>query len=131
MAHAWTSGSMLCKRAHNQRTRITFMSIRNYSLEVIIEFLKFANKNKIHVLFDEIYALSVFDHELKDEAYTEQPAHDPFISVLSLPNLEQYCDKELIHVAYGMSKVSLPKSFDLHRQSNCTNTNRNSCFPPS
>ncbi|KAF9291318.1 hypothetical protein BGZ68_004406 [Mortierella alpina] len=77
---------------------------RNYSLEVIIEFLKFANKNKIHVLFDEIYALSVFDHELKGEAYTEQPAHDPFISVLSLPNLEQYCDKELIHVAYGMSK---------------------------
>ncbi|KAG0206085.1 hypothetical protein BGX28_002444 [Mortierella sp. GBA30] len=77
---------------------------RNYSREVIIEFLRFANRNKIHVLFDEIYALSVFDYALTGKAKEEQPENHPFISVLSLPNLEEYCDKELIHVAYGMSK---------------------------
>ncbi|KAG0258962.1 hypothetical protein BG011_002965 [Mortierella polycephala] len=77
---------------------------RNYSSEVLIEFLKFANKNKIHVLYDEIYALSVFDHALTGKAKEEQCVSHPFISVLSIPNLEQYCDLELIHVAYGMSK---------------------------
>ncbi|KAF9197076.1 hypothetical protein BGZ50_000026 [Haplosporangium sp. Z 11] len=77
---------------------------RNHSPELLIEFLKFANKNKIHVLYDEIYALSVFDHVLTGRAKEEQPDSPPFISVLSIPNLEQYCDLELIHVAYGMSK---------------------------
>ena len=79
---------------------------RNFPREVIIEFLKFASKNKIHILFDEIYALSVFDHALTGRAREEQPDHTPFISVLSIPNIEQYCEKELVHVAYGMSKVS-------------------------
>ncbi|KAG9319461.1 hypothetical protein KVV02_000359 [Mortierella alpina] len=111
VAHVQLMQSAL-EKAQSEGTRVRALVLsnphnplgRNYSLEVIIEFLKFANKNKIHVLFDEIYALSVFDHELTGEAHAEQPAHDPFISVLSLPNLEQYCDKELIHVAYGMSK---------------------------
>ncbi|KAF9562299.1 hypothetical protein EC968_005328 [Mortierella alpina] len=100
------------EKAQSEGTRVRALVLsnphnplgRNYSREVIIEFLKFANKNKIHVLFDEIYALSVFDDKLTGEALREQPAREPFISVLSLPNLEQYCDKELIHVAYGMSK---------------------------
>ncbi|KAI1300513.1 hypothetical protein EDD11_006172 [Mortierella claussenii] len=77
---------------------------RNIPREVIIGFLKFASKNQLHILFDEIYALSVFDHELKGQAKEEQPDDTPFISVLSLPNIEDYCEKELVHVAYGMSK---------------------------
>ncbi|KAG0364038.1 hypothetical protein BGZ54_007898 [Gamsiella multidivaricata] len=77
---------------------------RNYSREILIEFLKFASKNKIHVLFDEIYALSVFDYALKGPAKEEQPDNAPFISALSIPNIEDYCEKELVHVAYGMSK---------------------------
>ncbi|ORZ04389.1 1-aminocyclopropane-1-carboxylate synthase, partial [Lobosporangium transversale] len=77
---------------------------RNYTRELIIEYLKFANKNRLHILFDEIYALSVFDHLLTGQAKKQQPDNAPFISVLSIPNLEEYCDKQLIHVAYGMSK---------------------------
>ncbi|KAF9412043.1 hypothetical protein BGZ94_001163, partial [Podila epigama] len=77
---------------------------RCYSREILIEFLRFASRNQIHVLFDEIYALSIFDDRLEGQAKEEQPDHTPFISVLSIPNLEKYCDKELIHVAYGMSK---------------------------
>ncbi|KAF9361442.1 hypothetical protein BGX26_003186 [Mortierella sp. AD094] len=77
---------------------------RCYPREVIIEFLKFASKNQLHILFDEIYALSMFDHALTGKAKEEQPKHTPFISVLSLPNIEDYCEKELVHVAYGMSK---------------------------
>lgn len=68
-------------------------------------YLRFASRNQIHILFDEIYALSVFDHALTGEAKSEQPDEVPFVSVLSIPNLEQHCEKELIHVAYGMSKV--------------------------
>ncbi|KAF9116444.1 hypothetical protein BGX27_002476 [Mortierella sp. AM989] len=77
---------------------------RCFPREVIIEFLKFASKNQLHILFDEIYALSVFDHALSGKAKEEQPDHTPFISVLSLPNIQDYCEKELVHVAYGMSK---------------------------
>ncbi|KAF8941585.1 pyridoxal phosphate-dependent transferase [Dissophora ornata] len=77
---------------------------RNYSREVIIKFLEFASKNQLHILFDEIYALSVFDYALTGKAKEEQPDQAPFISILSLPNIEDYCERELVHVAYGMSK---------------------------
>ncbi|KAF9128926.1 hypothetical protein BGW39_004615 [Mortierella sp. 14UC] len=77
---------------------------RTFTREVILAFLRFASKNQIHILFDEIYALSVFDYALTGKAKEEQPDNNPFISVLSIPNIEQYCEKELVHVAYGMSK---------------------------
>ncbi|KAG0272847.1 hypothetical protein BGZ95_011353, partial [Linnemannia exigua] len=77
---------------------------RTFPRELIIAYLKFASKNQIHILFDEIYALSVFDYALVGKAKEEQPDNNPFISVLSIPNIEKYCDKELVHVAYGMSK---------------------------
>lgn len=80
--------------------------LRTFTRELIIAYLKFASKNQIHILFDEIYALSVFDYALTGLAKEEQPDSNPFISVLSIPNIEQYCEKELVHVAYGMSKVS-------------------------
>ncbi|KAF9934991.1 hypothetical protein FBU30_009414 [Linnemannia zychae] len=77
---------------------------RMYPREVLIAFLRFASKNQLHILFDEIYALSIFDYALTGKAKEEQPDNNPFISVLSIPNIEQYCEKELVHVAYGMSK---------------------------
>lgn len=77
-----------------------------FTRELIIAFLRFASKNQIHILFDEIYALSIFDYALTGLAREEQPDSNPFISILSIPNIEQYCEKELVHVAYGMSKVS-------------------------
>ncbi|KAF9974361.1 hypothetical protein BGZ73_002247 [Actinomortierella ambigua] len=77
---------------------------RTFSLEMIQGYLRLAGQNKIHVVFDEIYALSMFDHLLTGEAKDEQLERQPFISVLSLPNIEDFCPKELVHVAYGMSK---------------------------
>ncbi|KAG0063537.1 pyridoxal phosphate-dependent transferase [Linnemannia elongata] len=77
---------------------------RMFTRELIIAFLRFASKNQIHILFDEIYALSIFDYALTGLAREEQPDSNPFISILSIPNIEQYCEKELVHVAYGMSK---------------------------
>lgn len=83
------------------------MPSRNYASEILIEFLRFASRNQVHILFDEIYALSIFDDKLVGQAKAEQPDSAPFISVLSIPDLEQYCEKDLIHVAYGMSKVDV------------------------
>ncbi|KAG0051855.1 hypothetical protein BGZ83_003256 [Gryganskiella cystojenkinii] len=99
-------------RAQSQGIRVKAMVLanphnplgRNYPLEILVAYLRFASQNRIHILFDEIYALSTFDHALTGEARAEQPDHNPFISVLSIPHLEQYCEKELIHMAYGMSK---------------------------
>ncbi|KAF9313069.1 hypothetical protein BG003_005648 [Podila horticola] len=82
---------------------------RNYASEILIEFLRFASRNQVHILFDEIYALSIFDDKLVGQAKAEQPDSAPFISVLSIPDLEQYCEKDLIHVAYGMSKAMITK----------------------
>jgi len=82
-----------------------FLALRNYPREILLAYLRFASRNQIHILFDEIYALSVFDHALTGEAKSEQPGEAPFVSVLSIPHLEQHCEKELVHVAYGMSKV--------------------------
>ncbi|KAF8985539.1 hypothetical protein BGZ46_003828 [Entomortierella lignicola] len=94
-------------KANHEGTRVRAFVVSNphnplgrcYPREVIIEYLKFASKNQIHILFDEIYALSMFDHALTGKAKEEQPEHTPFISVLSLPNIEDYCEKELVHVA--------------------------------
>ncbi|KAG0237557.1 hypothetical protein BGW41_008357 [Actinomortierella wolfii] len=99
-------------KAESSGTRVRAMIISNphnplgrtFSLEIIQGFLRLAAKNKIHVLFDEIYALSMFDQFLTGRAKEEQGDLQPFISVLSLPNIEDFCPKELVHVAYGMSK---------------------------
>jgi 1-aminocyclopropane-1-carboxylate synthase len=59
---------------------------------------RFCGKRKIHLISDEIYALSVYD--------SGEPEAGPFTSVLSL-NKEGLIDEKYVHVLYGLSKVSI------------------------
>lgn len=68
-----------------------------YKKSVLLEYLRFAQRHNIHLISDEIYALSVYD--------TEQADAVRFTSVLSLdPMLEAGCCPSRVHVIYGASK---------------------------
>ncbi|KAJ1982039.1 hypothetical protein H4R33_005114 [Dimargaris cristalligena] len=94
---------------------------------LIENLLRFANRYNLHILFDEIYALSVFNTELNelvgagvisgDEETTLQELEGDagaaakgidsgteFHSVLSYPHLADLIDPSLVHVIHGMSK---------------------------
>ncbi|XP_032227919.1 1-aminocyclopropane-1-carboxylate synthase-like protein 1 isoform X2 [Nematostella vectensis] len=60
-----------------------------YSDELLQDCLDFAHKHKLHVIFDEIYMLSVFKKEYS------------FKSILSFKNIP---DRERLHVIWGFSK---------------------------
>ncbi|KAF1979615.1 PLP-dependent transferase [Bimuria novae-zelandiae CBS 107.79] len=66
---------------------------RCYPKETLITLIKFCQKHQIHLISDEIYALSGFD--------STENGVIPFTSVLSL---EPHIDEELLHVIYGMAK---------------------------
>ncbi|KAI7348862.1 PLP-dependent transferase [Hortaea werneckii] len=66
---------------------------RPYPRETLIEFMKLCNKHQIHLLSDEIYAMSV---------YSTVPT--PFESILSIPSSDAYIHPSLLHVLYGLSK---------------------------
>ena len=57
--------------------------------------MKFCNEHKIHLVVDEIYALSVYD--------VPDPAAVNFTSILAL-NTEEYIDPAYLHHLYGLSK---------------------------
>ncbi|KAL7809653.1 pyridoxal phosphate-dependent transferase [Trichoderma aethiopicum] len=71
---------------------------RCYPLPVLIDLLKLCNKYKLHLISDEIYALSVFEN-----AVDAEPAAAPFHSVLSI-DLAGLIDPAYVHVIWGMSK---------------------------
>lgn len=68
---------------------------RCYPRETLTAFMKLCQKHKIHLLVDEIYALSVF--EIPD------PKAVKFESVLSL-DTDKYINPNYLHLLYGMSK---------------------------
>ncbi|KAJ1655312.1 hypothetical protein IWQ61_004914 [Dispira simplex] len=115
----------LLKKAYDQATAdgiivrgIIFTNPHNpfglcHSSTLIEKLLVFANANNLHILFDEIYALSTFDTELQalnngtDLEETHPPQMDvdtPFRSVLSVEDIAQFIDPSLVHVIHGMSK---------------------------
>lgn len=67
---------------------------RCYSRETLVALLQFCQKYQIHLISDEVYALSVY----------EEDSTDGFISVLSIEPASIGVDPTLIHVLYGMSK---------------------------
>ncbi|CAG7554310.1 unnamed protein product [Fusarium equiseti] len=67
-----------------------------YTPEVIKAYMKLCQKHKLHLLCDEIYALSVW----KNPAVPDAPE---FTSVLSI-DTEGLIDKNLVHSMWGMSK---------------------------
>ncbi|KAB2579762.1 1-aminocyclopropane-1-carboxylate synthase-like protein 1 [Lasiodiplodia theobromae] len=72
------------------------LGCRCYSREVIVELMKLCQKYQIHLVSDEIYALSVWDNPEARDA-------PPFTSVLSI-DTAGIIDPSLVHAMWGMSK---------------------------
>ena len=70
---------------------------RCYSREVMIEYMRLCQKYQIHLISDEIYALTTFPTN-------DIPNPEKFVSLLSIPK-EGLIDPQLCHVVHGMSKV--------------------------
>lgn len=68
-----------------------------YPVETLLAFFRLCQKYQIHLISDEIYALSIFEGM--------NPNALPLTSVLSI-DTEGLIDSSLLHVLYGMSKVS-------------------------
>ncbi|KAJ5651998.1 hypothetical protein N7507_009424 [Penicillium longicatenatum] len=83
-------GLMLC-HPHNPLGRC-------YPRPVLIALMRLCQKHQIHLISDEIYALSVWENTVD-----ESPAPVKFQSVLSIP-LDGIIDPRLVHVLWGMSK---------------------------
>ncbi|KAI1001396.1 hypothetical protein K3495_g6802 [Podosphaera aphanis] len=66
-----------------------------YSKQTLEALLAFCQQNRLQLISDEVYALSVFSPPNCTSA--------PFTSVLSI-NTENLVDPNLVHVLYGMSK---------------------------
>jgi hypothetical protein len=74
---------------------LIFILGRCYPRETLEGLMRFCNRHKIHLISDEIYALSV---------YNSDETHISFTSVLSI-NPSGIIDPNLVHVLYGMSTV--------------------------
>src|SRR5271154_455108 len=68
----------------------------------MVEYMRFCQKHQIHLVSDEIYALTTFPTE-------DIPNPTPFTSLLSIPK-DNLIDPSLCHVLHGMSKVLNPSS---------------------
>ncbi|KAF7133606.1 hypothetical protein CNMCM5793_004735 [Aspergillus hiratsukae] len=68
---------------------------RCYPRETLEALLQFCQKYQIHLISDEVYALSV---------YGDDDSTSGFVSVLSIDPVPLGVDPALIHVLYGMSK---------------------------
>ncbi|KDQ64900.1 hypothetical protein JAAARDRAFT_188175 [Jaapia argillacea MUCL 33604] len=70
----------------------------NYPKETLLAYCRFCEKHDLHLLSDEIYALSQFKN-----THFEKPV--PFVSMLSIDvKKEAGCNPARVHVLYGMSK---------------------------
>jgi 1-aminocyclopropane-1-carboxylate synthase len=71
---------------------------RCYSRNALLAYLRLCSKYNIHLISDEIYALSVWNN-----TQDTHPVPEPFTSVLSI-NISEYINPALVHVLWGMSK---------------------------
>lgn len=72
---------------------------RCYPRETLIALLRLCAKYSVHLISDEIYALTVWENTID----TSGPAPVPFESVLSI-DLPSVIDPSLVHVLWGVSK---------------------------
>jgi aspartate/methionine/tyrosine aminotransferase len=84
------AGLLLCN-PHNPLGRC-------YPRETLINILRLCQRHRIHLISDEIYALSVWSNDTGDET-----AMAPFESCLSLATSD-IINPSLVHVVWGMSK---------------------------
>jgi len=79
-----------------------------YPPETLIALMQFCEKHKIHLISDEIYALSTYTLPATppDSSSTSTPTTPPvpFRSILTIPNREKYIHPSRLHLLYGMSK---------------------------
>lgn len=68
---------------------------RCYPQETLIKFMQLCSKYEIHLICDEVYALSVYE--------VSDPEAFKFESTLSLET-ESYISSSYFHLLYGMSK---------------------------
>ncbi|KAL4869202.1 hypothetical protein BDV12DRAFT_168462 [Aspergillus spectabilis] len=68
---------------------------RCYPRETLEALLRFCQKYQIHLISDEVYALSIYEDDISTVGFT---------SVLSIDQANIGVDPALIHVLYGMSK---------------------------
>ena len=73
---------------------------RWYTRDVLIELMRLCKKYKIHLINDELYALSVW-HNTVDMEFKTPPA--PFISCLPI-GLTDIIDPSRLHLIWGISK---------------------------
>ncbi|KKA31061.1 hypothetical protein TD95_002569 [Thielaviopsis punctulata] len=71
---------------------------RCYPRETIEALMELCGRHSIHLIVDELYALSVWKNTVDSDT---EPAE--FVSTLSIP-LENKMDPQLLHVLWGMSK---------------------------
>lgn len=71
---------------------------RCYPIETIKALMRLCQKHQLHLISDEIYALSVWENTVD-----EYPPPVKFQSVLSI-DLDGLIDPQLVHVLWGMSK---------------------------
>lgn len=71
---------------------------RCYPKSTLEACIKFCNAKNLHLISDEVFALSTFE-------CPELPTAAPFVSVLSLDVLELGCDPSLVHVIWSPSKI--------------------------
>ncbi|KAJ2916902.1 hypothetical protein MD484_g3514, partial [Candolleomyces efflorescens] len=70
---------------------------RCYPLEVLQEYCRFCEKHNLHLISDEIYALSTFSSQ-------DVPNPEPFRSIISLDMDSLGVKESRVHMIYGMSK---------------------------
>ncbi|KAK6347182.1 hypothetical protein TWF696_007258 [Orbilia brochopaga] len=68
-----------------------------YTPDVIKAYAAFCNRHRIHLISDEIYALSLYSTPSNASAA-------PFTSIFAIPNLSSIIAPHLVHVLHGMSK---------------------------
>ena len=70
-----------------------------YSRETLLAYCRFVEKRNLHLISDEIYALSTFSSPSSPDAQS-------FVSILSLDVLKEAgCCPSRVHAVYGASKV--------------------------
>lgn len=70
---------------------------RCYSRETLEQCFKFCQQYQLHLISDEVFALSVFESQ-------DLPNPAPFVSALSLDPTALGCDEGKVHVVWSMSK---------------------------
>jgi len=86
---------------------------RCYPKAVLEECLKFCNSRGIHLVSDEVFALSTFE-------CPDLPDATPFTSALSLDAAALSCDPSRLHVIWSMSKDFGSSGIKLVRVLLCT-----------